>query len=78
MATHTIHPSDTLAEIACRFDLSLSQLLAMNPQIDNPNVIVVGQLVIIPDVQVRGSGRPGAAADPCGQRQSGRPIASRS
>jgi LysM repeat protein/Tol biopolymer transport system component len=46
---YIVQPGDTLSGIAERFGVSLSQLLAANPQIVNPNVIVVGQRITIPD-----------------------------
>ena len=36
---------DTLSEIAKRYGLSLPEILALNPDIKNPNLILVGQLI---------------------------------
>ena len=36
---------DTLWAIARRYGMSLSALVALNPQIKNPNLILVGQKV---------------------------------
>ncbi|MBC6610453.1 LysM peptidoglycan-binding domain-containing protein [Hymenobacter sp. BT507] len=47
-ATYEIKPGDTLAKVAAKYKLTLSTLLAANPQITNPNVVVVGQLLVIP------------------------------
>lgn len=47
-ADYTVRPGDTLAEIAARHDVRLSALLAANPQIDDPNVIHIGQNLEIP------------------------------
>lgn len=50
--TYTVVAGDTLSRIAARFGLTLAQLLALNPQITNPNLIQIGQVINI----VRGSG----------------------
>ncbi|HZR97554.1 MAG TPA: LysM peptidoglycan-binding domain-containing protein [Chloroflexota bacterium] len=49
MATYSVQPNDTLSGIAQRFSISLGELLAANPQITDPNLIVVGQPLTIPD-----------------------------
>ncbi len=49
---YTVRRSDTLFLIAQRFGLTLNQLIAANPQINNPNVIYIGQRICIPDTQV--------------------------
>ncbi|HUY44786.1 MAG TPA: LysM peptidoglycan-binding domain-containing protein [Streptosporangiaceae bacterium] len=48
-STHTVQPGDTLSGIAAQSGVSLSQLEAANPQIKNPNLIYVGNLVNVPD-----------------------------
>ena len=45
---YMVQPGDTLSGIAERFGVSLSQLLAANHQITDPNVIIVGQRITIP------------------------------
>ncbi|SDK08189.1 LysM peptidoglycan-binding domain-containing protein [Natronincola ferrireducens] len=47
---YTIRPGDTMFRIANRYDISLTQLIAANPQITNPNIIFVGQRICIPKV----------------------------
>ena len=47
--TYVIRPGDTLYTIAQRFNTTLNALLAANPQITNPNLIVVGQTINIPE-----------------------------
>ena len=47
-AYHTVVQGDTLWAIAQRCGVSLSALLAVNPQIRNPNLIVVGEKVRLP------------------------------
>ena len=39
---------DTLWRIALRYGTTLEELLAVNPTIKNPNLIVVGQEVVLP------------------------------
>lgn len=45
---YTVRPGDTLGAIAQRFGVSVQQILAVNPQITNPNVIFIGQPICIP------------------------------
>jgi hypothetical protein len=46
---YKVKPGDTLTAIAKRNGISLAQLLKANPQITNPNRILVGQVVNLPD-----------------------------
>lgn len=46
--THTVVSGDTLWAIALRYGVELSDLLAANPGIKNPNLIYVGEQVVIP------------------------------
>jgi len=43
--TYIVKPGDNLSRIAVRHGLTLRQLLALNPQISNPNWIRVGQVI---------------------------------
>lgn len=45
---YVVKPGDTMFLIAQRFTISLSELIAFNPQIPDPNVLVPGQVVLIP------------------------------
>lgn len=45
---YEIEPGDTLSKIAAKFGVSLQDLLHANQQIQNPNLIKVGQKVNIP------------------------------
>lgn len=45
---YTIRASDTLLSIARKFGVTVDQILAANPQIVNPNIIFVGQIICIP------------------------------
>lgn len=48
-STHTVQAGDTLSGIAAQAGLSVGQVQAANPQIGNPDVITVGELVNVPD-----------------------------
>lgn len=45
---YVVRSGDTMFLIAQRFAVSLSELIAFNPQITNPNMLVPGQVVLIP------------------------------
>lgn len=45
---YVVRQGDTLSTIADRFDLTVDELLAANPDIKNPNQIAVGDRIIIP------------------------------
>ena len=47
-STYTIQRGDTMGNIAVRAGCSLSALLAVNPQIQNPSLIYVGQVINLP------------------------------
>jgi murein DD-endopeptidase MepM/ murein hydrolase activator NlpD len=57
-SSHTVRPGDTLSGIAAQSGVSLAQVEAANPQITNPNVITVGELVNVPNGR---SGSPASA-----------------
>jgi len=46
--SYVVRPGDTLWAIANRLGVSLPQLLAANPQVQNPNLIYVGQRLTVP------------------------------
>jgi murein DD-endopeptidase MepM/ murein hydrolase activator NlpD len=50
-STHPVQAGDTLSGIAAQSGQSLSQVEAANPQIVDPNLITVGELVNVPDGQ---------------------------
>lgn len=56
---YTVRSGDTLSGIAQRHGLSLSALLAANPQIGNPNLIHAGQQINIPGGNGNGNGAHG-------------------
>lgn len=45
---YTIQKGDTLSSIARRFGVTVQEILAVNPQITNPNIIFVGRVINIP------------------------------
>jgi hypothetical protein len=50
MQQYIARPNDTLYLIAKQFDVPLAQLIKANPQIKNPNMINIGQTIIIPSM----------------------------
>jgi peptidoglycan endopeptidase LytE len=46
--TYVVQWGDTMRKIADRFGISLTQLLALNPQVQNPNWIYNGQVLNVP------------------------------
>ncbi len=46
--TYVVQWGDTMRKIAARLDVSLADLLAVNPQIANPNLIFFGQVINVP------------------------------
>ena len=61
---HTVRRGDTLWAIARQNGVSLQALIAANPQIANPNLIIPGQTVHLPGGRPGGSVAPGAAPAP--------------
>lgn len=47
---YTVVPGDTMFRIANRYGISLQELIRANPQIPNPNLIYVGQMICLPKV----------------------------
>jgi len=66
-STHTVQPGDTLSGIAAQSGVPLARVEAANPQIANPNVITVGELVNVPDGS---SGAASPAAVPASAQAS--------
>lgn len=46
---YIVQAKDTLSKIARRYNLSLSQIIAANPQITDPNHIQVNDIILIPE-----------------------------
>jgi LysM repeat protein len=51
LGIYIVQPGDTLSAIADRHDMTLNALLALNPSIQNPNVIFPGQRITVARVQ---------------------------
>ncbi|MDP4159629.1 MAG: LysM domain-containing protein [Bacillota bacterium] len=47
---YTVRAWDTLYLIARRFGITVQQIRVVNPQIINPNLIYIGQVICIPTV----------------------------
>ncbi len=45
--TYTVKKGDTLSKIARKNGLTLNELIALNPQIKNPNLIYIGQAITV-------------------------------
>lgn len=56
--TYTVKSGDTLAGIASQFGLSLTEIEALNPQIKNPNLIYVGEVLTVKAASDGGSTHP--------------------
>jgi len=52
--TYTVRSGDTLWAIAQRFKTTVAELQRLNPEIDDPDLILIGQRLAVPDA---GSGR---------------------
>ena len=46
--TYTIQRGDTLGKLATRFDTTVKGLMWLNPQIDNPDLIITGNTLRVP------------------------------
>lgn len=60
--TYTIKSGDTFSAVAKKFNMSVSALLDLNPQIKNPNFIKVGQVVYVSGKTSSGSSSNGSNA----------------
>lgn len=60
---YTVKATNTLYSIAQRFGITVQQIIAANPQIVNPNNILVGQVICIPN----GTPTPTTTPTPNGQ-----------
>ncbi|WP_066634828.1 BsuPI-related putative proteinase inhibitor [Desulfolucanica intricata] len=49
MAQYTVRTGDTLYIIARRYNTTVERILELNPSITNPNIISVGQVIVVPD-----------------------------
>lgn len=49
-ATYTVQPGDSMWKIAVKYEIGVSEIIAQNPQIKNPNLIYPGQKLTIPAI----------------------------
>ena len=47
-APHTVAKGDTMWKVAVKYQIGVSEIIAANPQITNPNLIYPGQVLTIP------------------------------
>lgn len=67
--SYTVKKGDTLTAIANRHGVSLSSLIAANPQIRNPDLIYPDQKINIPGKSAGGTGGTGGSTGPTGPHQ---------
>lgn len=48
--SHTVAPGDTMWKLAVRYQVGTGEIIAANPQVENPNLIYPGQVLNIPQV----------------------------
>ena len=48
--THTVAPGDSMWKIAVRYQMGISELIAANPQVKDPAMILVGQKINVPNI----------------------------
>ena len=48
--SHTVGPGDTMWKLAVRYQVGAGEIIAANPQVQNPNLIYPGQVLSIPQV----------------------------
>ena len=48
--THKVSPGDTLWKLAVQYQVGTGEIIAANPQVENPNLIYPGQVLNIPQV----------------------------
>jgi LysM repeat protein len=70
-STHTVQGGDTLSGIAAQSGVSLAQVEAANPQITNPDVITVGDLVNVPGGSSGAASPAPASSAPASSTQTG-------
>jgi LysM repeat protein len=51
--SYFVRPGDTLYKIALKFNTTVENLIASNPQLPNPNLIFINQQLCIPNVPLR-------------------------
>lgn len=51
--THTVVPGDSMWKIAVKYEIGLSEIISANPQITNASMIYPGQVLKIPNLDVK-------------------------
>jgi len=46
--THKVSPGDTMWKLAVQYQVGTGEIIAANPQVENPNLIYPGQVLNIP------------------------------
>ena len=46
--SHTVAPGDTMWKLAVRYQVGTGEIIAANPQVQNPNLIYPGQVLTLP------------------------------
>ncbi len=62
--SHIIRSGDTLGEIAQRYNVTVAQILAVNPHIRNAHRIRIGQSIKIPARKIKSTNRPRSTRRP--------------
>jgi LysM repeat protein len=55
---YKVKAGDTLSAIAKQYGISINAILAINPQITDPNLIFIGQIILIPVAGAKPTGQP--------------------
>lgn len=63
---YVVKKGDTMSKIAARFEVTVEEIMAVNPEITNPNKIALGQEIIIPAASssAKPSAKPSTSAVP--------------
>lgn len=61
---HIVRPGEQLNRIALLYNTTISNLMQLNPQITNPNLVYVGQRIIVPSDSATTSDQPVATDTP--------------
>lgn len=48
--TYTVQPGDSMWKIAVKYEIGLSEIISLNPQVKNPSLIYPGQKLTIPNI----------------------------
>lgn len=65
--TYAVQRGDSLGRIAARFNTTVAAILSVNPNITNPNIVYVGQVINLPSTGVSTPVQPQATAQTISQ-----------